>query len=104
MKRAFAPAVLVGLIALFVLALGSQGAGAAKPGTVVGSAERVVLFSSDGMRPDLMQKYSDAGAMPTYASLRRAGVEGQNGMVQAFPANTGVGWYTMATGTYPSEH
>jgi len=25
-------------------------------------------------------------------------------MVQAFPPNTGVGWYTMATGTYPSEH
>ena len=29
---------------------------------------------------------------------------GDNGMVQAFPPNTGVGWYTMATGTYPSEH
>ena len=29
---------------------------------------------------------------------------GKNGMVQAFPPNTGVGWYTMATGTYPSEH
>jgi predicted AlkP superfamily pyrophosphatase or phosphodiesterase len=25
-------------------------------------------------------------------------------MVQAFPPNTGVGWYTMATGTYPGEH
>ena len=25
-------------------------------------------------------------------------------MVQAFPPNTGVGWYTMATGTYPAEH
>jgi len=32
------------------------------------------------------------------------GVRGSNGMVQAFPPNTGVGWYTMATGTYPSEH
>ena len=29
---------------------------------------------------------------------------GNNGMLQAFPPNTGVGWYTMATGTYPSEH
>ena len=29
---------------------------------------------------------------------------GDNGMVQAFPPNTGVGWFTMATGTYPSEH
>ena len=33
-----------------------------------------------------------------------AGVTGDNGMVQAFPPNTGVGWYTMATGTYPAEH
>jgi 2',3'-cyclic-nucleotide 2'-phosphodiesterase (5'-nucleotidase family) len=32
------------------------------------------------------------------------GATGDNGMVQAFPPNTGVGWYTMATGTYPSEH
>jgi hypothetical protein len=53
------------------------------------------------MRPDLMRMYSDGGFMPTYAALRRAGVEGVNGMVQAFPPNTGVGWYTMATGTLP---
>src|SRR5215210_2516424 len=32
------------------------------------------------------------------------GVVGDNGMRQAFPPNTGLGWYTMATGTYPSEH
>src|SRR6188508_2225456 len=25
-------------------------------------------------------------------------------MLQAFPPNTVGGWYTMATGTYPSEH
>src|ERR1044071_3320458 len=42
--------------------------------------------------------------MPTYASLISNGVKGDNGMLQAFPPNTGVGWYTMATGTYPSEH
>ena len=104
MKRASVPAVLAGLTAVLVLVIGSQGAGAAKPSTVVGSASKVVLFSSDGMRPDLMAKYADAGTMPTYAALRRAGVEGQNGMVQAFPPNTGVGWYTMATGAYPGEH
>ena len=56
------------------------------------------------MRPDLMEKYAAADAMPTYKSLMASGVRGANGMVQAFPPNTGVGWYTMATGTYPSEH
>jgi 2',3'-cyclic-nucleotide 2'-phosphodiesterase (5'-nucleotidase family) len=103
MKRSFVPAALA-VCAALVLVIGSQGAGAAKPSTAVGSASKVVLFSSDGMRPDLMAKYADAGAMPTYAALRAAGVEGQNGMTQAFPPNTGVGWYTMATGTYPGEH
>ena len=36
--------------------------------------------------------------------LMARGVKGVNGLVQAFPPNTGVGWYTLATGTYPSEH
>src|SRR6266487_1861054 len=34
----------------------------------------------------------------------RQGATGENGMLQAFPPNTGVGWYTMATGAYPAEH
>ena len=66
--------------------------------------DKVVLFSSDGMRPDLMERYAKAGFMPTYKKLMQHGITGRNGMVQAFPPNTGVGWYTMATGTYPSEH
>jgi 2',3'-cyclic-nucleotide 2'-phosphodiesterase (5'-nucleotidase family)/predicted AlkP superfamily phosphohydrolase/phosphomutase len=77
----------------------------ATPGpTGIGAAQRALLYSSDGMRPDLMEKYAAAGKMPTYAKLMAAGVRGANGMTQAFPPNTGVGWYTMATGTYPSEH
>jgi 2',3'-cyclic-nucleotide 2'-phosphodiesterase (5'-nucleotidase family) len=67
-------------------------------------ADRAVVFASDGMRPDLMERYAAQGQMPTYAAMMARGVQGSNGMVQAFPPNTGVGWYTMATGTYPSEH
>ncbi len=65
---------------------------------------KVIFFSSDGMRPDLMERYVTEGAMPTYAALLQNGVKGDNGLVQAFPPNTGVGWYTLATGTYPGEH
>jgi len=65
---------------------------------------KVIFFASDGMRPDLMEKYAAEGAMPTYAQLMAQGVRGDNGMVQAFPPNTGVGWYTLATGAYPAEH
>ena len=38
------------------------------------------------------------------ASCMEIGVKGENGLVQAFPPNTGVGWYSLATGAYPGEH
>jgi 2',3'-cyclic-nucleotide 2'-phosphodiesterase (5'-nucleotidase family) len=64
----------------------------------------VVLFGSDGMRPDLMQRYAGQGLMPTYASLMRTGATGDNGLTQGFPPNTGQGWYTLATGAGPGVH
>jgi 2',3'-cyclic-nucleotide 2'-phosphodiesterase (5'-nucleotidase family) len=68
-------------------------------------ANKVILFSSDGMRQDLAEKYAAEGVMPTYQDLLDNGVKARNnGMLQAFPPNTGVGWHTMATGTWPSEH
>ncbi len=67
-------------------------------------ATTAIFFASDGMRPDLMERYVAAGEMPTYADLIATGVRGSNGMTQGFPPNTGVGWYTLATGTWPSEH
>ena len=82
------------IVVLAVLAVTGSGYGASK----------VLFFASDGMRPDLMERYVSAGAMPTYKGLIAKGVKGDNGLVQAFPPNTGVGWYTLATGTYPSEH
>jgi len=63
-----------------------------------------IFFAADGMRPDLMERYAAQGYLPTYTMLMQQGVKGLNGLVQAFPPNTGVGWYTLATGTYPSEH
>ena len=67
-------------------------------------AAKAVLFASDGMRPDLVDRYAAEGAMPTLSNMMARGVKGDNGLVQAFPPNTGVGWHTLATGTYPSEH
>jgi 2',3'-cyclic-nucleotide 2'-phosphodiesterase (5'-nucleotidase family)/predicted AlkP superfamily phosphohydrolase/phosphomutase len=65
---------------------------------------KVIFFASDGMRPDLVDKYVGAGVMPTYEDLIANGVKGDNGLLQGFPPNTGVGWYTLATGTWPGEH
>ena len=67
-------------------------------------AQKAIFFAADGMRPDLMEKYASEGVMPTYSQMMADGIKGNNGLVQAFPPNTGVGWYTLATGTYPSEH
>src|SRR6185436_18699888 len=91
--------VLLAAMALPVAAATQSAAGAAWP-----LASKAVFFASDGMRPDLMEKYAAAGAMPTYKSLMASGVRGQNGLLQGFPPNTGVGWYTLATGTWPGEH
>jgi 2',3'-cyclic-nucleotide 2'-phosphodiesterase (5'-nucleotidase family) len=68
------------------------------------STEKTILFSSDGMRPDLMERYASLGLMPTYRDLIRHGVRGKNGLRQGFPPNTGVGWATLATGAWPGEH
>ena len=95
---ALVPAVLVASLAVAApTAAGAQGRAAT-------AAHPVVLYSSDGMRPDLMQRFAAGGRMPTYASLMRAGATGDNGLTQGFPPNTGQGWYTLATGAYPGVH
>ncbi len=105
MTRRFAPAGgFAGPLTLLVVASVILAGGAVAKEDPAPLAGRTVLFASDGMRPDLMEKYAAQGAMPTYSTLMAEGVRGSNGLVQAFPPNTGVGWYTLATGTYPGEH
>ena len=97
----------VAVLAVFVLvltALISQGTAHGKKPTPLPQATKVIFFAADGMRPDLMERYADKGLMPTYRDLMRNGVRGANGLKQAFPPNTGVGWATLATGAWPSEH
>ena len=104
-SRRSRPVVLLAMVALLFSAFAAPVT--AKPPadkSPIGSAEKVVMFASDGMRPDLMQKYAADGSMPTYKALMEQGVTGSNGMLQAFPPNTGVGWLTMATGAYPADH
>ena len=99
------PVVVLTLLTLLFSAVAVPASAAPPPKLkAIGSADRTVMFASDGMRPDMVERFVAEGVMPTYASLMDTGVTGDNGMVQAFPPNTGVGWYTMATGTYPSEH
>ena len=77
MKRRFGrlvPVVVSAAVLVLLLTMGAGLASADKGPPAVGSATKALLFSSDGMRPDLMQRYAAAGAMPTYAQLMRNGV------------------------------
>ena len=67
-------------------------------------AAKELIFVSDGMRPDLAQKYATAGDMPNYAKIFNNGVTGDNGMVPQFPPNTGAGWTTISTGAWSGTH
>ena len=87
-----------------VVAVPAGVARSAKPPAGPPTTDKVILFASDGMRPDMMEGFAAEGLMPTYADLMDEGVIGDNGLTQAFPPNTGVGWYTLATGAYPGEH
>ncbi len=89
---------------LTFLVFAGPSAGHGKPKPPKPRAAKAILFASDGMRPDLMEKYASRGSMPTFKDLMRHGVRGKNGLLQGFPPNTGVGWHTLATGTWPAEH
>ncbi|MDP9492100.1 MAG: 5'-nucleotidase C-terminal domain-containing protein [Actinomycetota bacterium] len=65
---------------------------------------KAIMYASDGMRPDLMERYVDKGLMPTYKDLLKNGVRGRNGLKQGFPPNTGVGWDVLATGAWSGVH
>ena len=96
--------VLLTVLALLLTLAPSAAAAPPASSSPIGSADRVVMFASDGMRPDFVDRFAAEGVMPTYQALMDAGATGDNGMLQAFPPNTGVGWYTLATGAYPAEH
>ncbi len=59
-----------------------------------------LFFVSDGMRPDLVERYAASGDMPAMAALLREGVRGANGVLPPMPTNTGAGWATLATGCW----
>ncbi len=97
--------LLVAAFALLVTSAVALTAGAAAGREAQGAlTDQVILFAADGMRPDLVDTYAAAGSMPTMAELMEDGVKGKNGLLQGFPPNTGVGWATLATGTWPGTH
>ena len=108
-RRFWVGAVAVALlVAIASLGTGRTTAAEAGKGKGKGAAnattDTTILFAADGMTPHKVERYAKQGAMPTIKQLMNKGVVGENGLLPAFPPNTGVGWYTLATGTWSSEH
>jgi 2',3'-cyclic-nucleotide 2'-phosphodiesterase (5'-nucleotidase family) len=104
MRKLICLSLVIVLLAVVQVAIPRYGTAQNLAVSMKPAPTRVLFFGADGMRPDLMDNFVAQGVMPTYQGLIAQGVKGANGLVQAFPPNTGVGWYTLATGTYPSEH
>jgi 2',3'-cyclic-nucleotide 2'-phosphodiesterase (5'-nucleotidase family)/predicted AlkP superfamily phosphohydrolase/phosphomutase len=68
-------------------------------------AAKAVFFASDGLRQDAVQRYAAEGAMPTMREMMKHGtVATDSGVRTQAPPNTGAGWFTLATGTWPGVH
>ena len=102
--RSVLAAFVAALSLVLAAALAASTGRSAPAATSAALTQKAILFASDGMRPDLVDKYAGQGLMPTYVELMSNGVKGQNGLLQAFPPNTGVGWHTLATGAWPASH
>src|SRR5688572_15163302 len=107
-RRRFGLLPLAALTLVLIASIGQGTASSARKPPLpppAPSASKAILFASDGLRQDFVHKYVDEGVMPTFEDLLDTGVEASGaGLLQGFPPNTGVGWTTLATGTWPSEH
>src|SRR3954469_1812965 len=66
---------------------------------------KLLLFVSDGMRQDAVQRYADEGGVPGFAKLLDRGAHASgNGLLTQAPPNTGAGWYSLFTGAWPGVH
>ncbi len=64
--------------------------------------KRAVLIGLDGLDPDLVQRFMDAGRLPNMARLAAKGVFSK--LRTTFPAMSPVAWSSFATGVNPAKH
>jgi Type I phosphodiesterase / nucleotide pyrophosphatase len=100
-RRLFTLALVLAVLGALLATAGPARTATAQPAP---DEQAAILFAADGMRPDLVDRFAAAGVMPNMRELKRRGVQGRNGLTQGFPPNTGVGWYTLATGAWPGKH
>ncbi|HEY6886695.1 MAG TPA: 5'-nucleotidase C-terminal domain-containing protein [Solirubrobacter sp.] len=66
---------------------------------------KVLFFTSDGMRQDAVEQFSDDGDTPGFKELLKRGAHASdNGLLTQAPPNTGAGWFSLTTGAWPGVH
>ena len=95
--------VILAMVALCLcvvcgLADAKMGDPAVPPGP---SSDKVIFFVGDGMRQEAIAAYAAQGLLPNFGQLLKKGATaGNNGLLTQAPANTGAGWYSLATGAW----
>ncbi|HEX9030152.1 MAG TPA: 5'-nucleotidase C-terminal domain-containing protein [Anaerolineales bacterium] len=79
----------------------ASGVAASVPGAP--QAQKVLFFTADGMRQDLVEKYSAQGKLMGLGDKFKLSTRAaDNGLLTEAPPNTGAGWYSLATGAWPA--
>ena len=101
-----AVAALIG--AALLASIGSAGArpSAAVQNSARGGGDKLLFFTSDGLRQDAVERYASRGAdVPGFRDLLKHGAHASgDGLLTQAPPNTGAGWFTLATGAWPGVH
>ncbi len=89
---------LVGIIVLILLSLSACN----KQETWVPRNERLIILGFDGVDPDWMNHWMDAGYLPNLERLKSDGYFSE--LESTIPPQSPVAWSSFATGTNPGGH
>ncbi len=100
-KRLFNFLIAVGLLVGMVYMPGSNSLAQSNPLAV----PKFLFFAADGLRQDLLMKYSRDGQFPLKGRLAgTASLAADGGLLTQAPPNTGAGWFSLATGAWSAVH
>ena len=93
------------VVSMLVMPAGALAASEVAAPDSQSSSEKVIFFSSDGLRQDMVEAFANKRLMPAMAMLLRTGARAADGgLLTQAPPNTGSGWYSLATGAWPGVH
>src|SRR3954454_22104910 len=97
--------VAAALAAASPVALAHGGRGHQDAGHGRDAAGKLLFFASDGMRQDAIERYAGDGVVPGFRDMLKHGAFASgHGLLTQAPPNTGAGWFTLTTRTWPAVH